>query len=76
MGELRQIVNRSRQQLRDRVATQVFQGRARRRWSQRELAQRCHVSEKTIRRIEHREFTPREPVLERLDAELSEDQVV
>lgn len=73
MGEIRQIVRRSRNQMRDRVATQVFQGRNRRRWTQRTLAQRAGVSEKTIRRIEHREHLPRPVVLDRLDTLLTSE---
>lgn len=70
------VIRREINHMRDRVATHVFRERNRRRWSQRTLAQRVGVSDRTIRNIEHREGTPRPVVLERLDEVLSEDQSV
>lgn len=73
MGAIRQTVRQHRNQLRDRVATQVFQGRLQRQWSQHTLARRAQCSERTIRRIEHREHLPRPVVLDRLDSLLTSD---
>lgn len=74
MGRLSRVVRQSQRELRDRVAREVARGRQSRRMSQQDLAARVGTSRRTIGRIESRRSTPRPVLLERLDAELGDDQ--